>query len=52
MPEVTHIQNGGIEIKDGEQVCCFQTLSNSLCLVPEMEHLILYLESLLLEVLV
>lgn len=51
MPEVTHIQNVGIEIKDGEQVCCFQTLSKNLCLVPEMEHLILYLESLLLEVL-
>lgn len=51
MPEVIHIQNEGIETKDGEQVCCFQTLSKSLGLVPKVEHLILYLESLFLEVL-
>lgn len=51
MPEVTHIQNGGTATKDGEQVCCFQTLSKSLCLVPKVEHLILYLESQLLELL-
>lgn len=51
MPEVIHIQNEGIETKDGEQVCCFQTLSKSLGLVPKVEHLVLYLESLLLEVL-
>lgn len=50
-PEVTHIQNVGIETEDGEQVCFFQTLSKSLCLVPKVEYLILYLESQLLEVL-
>lgn len=51
MPEVIHIQNVGIETKDGKQVCCFQTLSKCLCLAPKVEHLILYFESLLLEVL-
>lgn len=50
-PEVTHIQNVGIETAGGEQVCCFQRLSKSLYLVPEVEYPVLYLESLLLEVL-
>lgn len=51
MPPVTHIQNVGTETKEREQVFHFQTLSENLCSLPKVKHLILYLDSLLLEVL-
>jgi len=51
MPPVTHMQNVDIETKERKQVFHFQTLSKDLCLVPKVKHLVLYLDSLLLEVL-
>lgn len=51
MPPVTHIQNEGTETKEREEVFHFQTLRENLCSVPKVKHLILCLESLLVEVL-